>query len=142
MPYTEETKTVRKLTSDLTGVTREVDETPEPYKWPAAKDMPKLYVHTDEADALTAFLNGDPEPLKALLTVKPASNGSKGKSTNPLLASVREWAKANGVDAAEARRVSTDTYTAYFKANPDATLPDGVPAEAAKGYALAHPAAS
>jgi hypothetical protein len=118
MPFTE--KTIVELTSDLTGRTEEVTGTPEPYKWPAAKDMPKLYVLADEAEALTAFLSGNPEPLKALLTPEPASNGSGSKVKDPLLNVIRVWARSAGKEVKGTARVPNDVMIEYFKANADA----------------------
>lgn len=139
MPYVEETITRRSLTSDLTGRTAEVTDKPEPYKWPAAKDMPTLYVHENEAEALNAFLTGDIEPLKALFAAPAkASNGKHGGSA--FAGTVREWGKSANVTIPDRGRVPEDAYEAYFRANMGATPPDDATDQAKSAYAKVHPA--
>ena len=138
MPYTEETKLSRSLTSDVSGRTVEVDETPEPFKWPASKDLPALYIHADEADALTAFLaSPSAESFAAMITiVNPPKVSKKGSA---FASAVREFFADNpNVDAGDHGRVKAEAYKAYFVANPDVTVPDDASREAKKAYAEAH----
>lgn len=147
MPFVKETKNVefRDFVSDLTGLPvtlTDTDPDPEPYKHPPVKDFATLYMTTEQAEALTTFLTtGDGSDLRELLAAKPASNGSGTATDNGKFAGVvREWASTANVDAGKSGRVKGEVYASYFRANPDATVPEGADKGAVKAYATVHPA--